>query len=435
MMNLALLITALVLVNALYVAAEFAAVSIRRSRVDQLADEGHRLAQRLAPIVHDGERLDEYVAACQVGITLANLVLGVVGQISLANALRPLFIQLGGFQEIAAESAATTLTLFLLTGLMLIFGELLPKSIALRFPEPLALWSVPPMSWSLTLLRWPIALFNGSGALLLRLLGIPPGDRRHLFSTEEIRQLVSESQKGGALKRQQSVFLRNLLRFTKRRVHEAMLPRTRIFGVEASTPLPALLELAVSSQFTRIPVYEGDLDHILGLIHLKDLIHSEVLRASGIPPKPLRELLRPVLYEPEAAEAGQVLRRMQQRRIHMAIVVDEYGGTAGLVTLEDLLEEIVGEVQDEFDEEIPPFRDLRDGRVRIRGDVPVEDVNERFDLRLDTELASTIGGYVMARLGRVPQPNDRIELDSGELRVHSVDVQGLAVLVLTRKVP
>ena len=214
-----------------------------------------------------------------------------------------------------------------------------------------------------------------------------------------------------------------------------MVPRTRIVGVELRTPVSAMLELAVSSQFTRLPVFKGDLDHILGVIHLKDLFHAEVLRSAGAPGPNLQDLLRPILYEPEAAEAGQVLRRMQQRRIHMAIVVDEYGGTAGLVTLEDLLEEIVGEVQDEFDEEIPPFRDLRDGRVRIRGDVALKDVNERLELALDTELASTIGGYVMARLGRVPRPNDRVDIGQGELRVHSVDQQGLQVLVLTRKAP
>jgi putative hemolysin len=434
-MSIVLIIALLILVNALYVAAEFATVSIRRSRVDQLAEEGNRLAQRLAPVVHDGARLDEYIAACQVGITLSSLVLGVYGQISVASALSPLFIRFGGLQDVAAHSIAAMITLLGLTFLQVILGELLPKSIALRFPERLALWTVPPMGWSLSLLRWPIALFNGSGILLLKLLRVPPGGHQHIFTPEEIRHLLSESQRGGQLPRQESVLLSNLLRFTKRRVHEAMVPRTRIEGIEIETPMAELLQRVARSQYSRMPVYQGDMDHVLGLLHVKDLIRYEVRRrvATDGQDMPLRQFLRPLLYEPQAAEAGQVLRRMQQERIHMAIVVDEYGGTAGLVTLEDLLEEIVGEVQDEFDQEIPPFRELLDGRVRIRGDVPVDDVNERCKLHLDTESASTLGGYVMARLGRVPRTNDRIELPEGELKVHSVDAHGLQILVLAKK--
>lgn len=410
------LTTLMIAFNALYVAAEFATVSARRARISQQAAEGDRLAKMLTPIMSDPKRLDTYVAACQLGITASSLVLGFYGQSAIARALTPLLARLGGMQEAAAQSIAATVVLIVLTILQVLLGELVPKSVAVRNPERLALLTVVPMRWSMTLFRPAIALFNGTGTLILRLLGIPPAEHHmHVHSPEEIELLVAESAKGGLLESDERQLLRNAFRVGELTAAEVMVPRNRLVAAAIDTPLHELLELATASAFTRIPLYDQSIDDIRGIVHLKDLFR---LHVEGR--KDVASVLRTVPFVPESKPAVEVWNLLRQQGSYVVIVFDEFGGTAGMITIEDLLEEIFGELQDEYDEEGALLAAGPDGRVRLRGDVLISDINDWFGLRLPTEEVHTISGLAVAALGRPPRVGDEVEVQGATLRIETV---------------
>lgn len=361
----AAVLVASILVNALYVAAEFSAVSVRRSRLQQMAEEGDRLAARVLAVLNDGKALDRYIAACQVGITISSLVLGAYAQATLAVDLAPLFARLGSLQMAAAQSAAAVTVLVLLTVLQMVFGELVPKSLALQFPTRIARWTVLPLLLSLRLLRYPISFLNGSGIAILRLLRMPAHGHAHIHSPTEIEYLIAESRAGGQLDPQESQRLREALRLGLRTVGELMVPRTRVVGVDAATPWPEVVETLRRSPYSRLPVYEETLDHVVGVLHVRDVVRP--LMAGGTPPTSLQAVLNPVLVVPETMTVDRLLERLRSERKAMAIVADEFGGTAGIITVGDLLDELLGETADEFKprEHVP--QRLPDGRVRSRG--------------------------------------------------------------------
>jgi CBS domain containing-hemolysin-like protein len=411
----------MILANALYVAAEFATVSARRHRISQQANAGNRLAQLLAPIMADTRRLDTYVAACQIGITASSLVLGFYGQSAIATAIAPLLSRLGGMQELAAQSLAATAVLILLTILQVVLGELVPKSVALRYPERLALLTVVPVRWSMALFRPLIALFNGTGTLILRLLRVPPaGHHIHVHAPEEIELLVAESAKGGLLEPDERRLLRNAFRIGELTAADVMVPRTQLVAASLDTPLPALLDLTITTAYTRIPLYRSSIDEIAGIVHLKDLFHLHIEGRDDV-----ASIVRPIPFVPETQPAVDIWNRLRQESSYVAIVFDEHGGTAGMITIEDLIEEIVGELQDEYDEEAALIAADPDGRVRLRGDVLVDDVNELFGLKLPSATANTIGGLVTAGLGRAPQVGDEATFGETQLRVEAIS--GIAV--------
>lgn len=413
--------TLMIGLNALYVAAEFATVSSRRARVSQLASAGNRLARLLMPIMDDTQRLDNYVAACQLGITASSLVLGFYGQSAIATTLAPLLSSLGGLQELAAQSTAATLVLIVLTILQVLLGELVPKSVALRYPERLALLTVVPMRWSMVLFRPAIALFNGTGSLILRLLGVPPaGHQAHLHSPEELILLIGESAKGGLLEADERQLLDNAFRVGALTAAQVMVPRTRMAAAPVTTSLQELLSLTTNTGYTRIPLYEKSIDDILGIVHLKDLFqlythgHNDVV-----------SVLRTVPFVPESKPAVEVWSQLRQEHSYVAIVFDEFGGTAGMITIEDLLEEIFGEFQDESDQEMPLVATGPDGIIRLHGEFLITDLNQRFGLNLPTESAHTVGGLIMGALGRTPRVGDNVVIDGAQLRVERVG--GLAI--------
>src|SRR5262245_60993269 len=269
--------TILIGLTALYVAAEFATVSARRARISQQAAEGNSLARLLEPILDDSHKLDNYVAACQIGITITSLVLGFYGQSAIATAITPWLSQLGGLQPLAAQSLAASIVLIALTALQVLLSELVPKSVALRYPERLALLTLWPMRWSMFLFRPAIALFNGAGTLLLRLLGVPPaGHHAHIHSPEELILLIGESAKGGLLEADERQLLDNALRVSDLTTAQVMVPRTRIVATSINTSLQELLKLMTSTGYTRIPVFERTIDNIVGIAHLKDLFQLYV---------------------------------------------------------------------------------------------------------------------------------------------------------------
>jgi len=425
----------LVGLNALYVAGEFASVSARRSRIMQLADEGNRLAQTVLPVLEDHHKLDNYIAASQVGITLSSIVLGIYGQQQIAPRIEPWLasLPLGGLasggSEVAAAGTAAVLILILLTTLQVILGELIPKSLAIQYPERLALITALPMKWSADyVLRPLIVLLNGSGALILRLLGATyEGGHAHVHSPEEIVILVKESHRGGVLDAKERQLLGNLFRASTRRAEDIAAPRNRIVAVNEDEPLAKVLKLAADSAYTRIPVYEGDIDNVIGFVHLRDLfnLHRSDSQAD------LRTVMRPVPFVPETLPIVQVWNQLNEAQSYLAIVFDEYGGTSGLITREDLIEELFGEVQDEFDHERAVISASGDNRFVVRGDMLIDDLNDLLDLKLPHDLAHTIGGLVMEELGRIPRVGDVVVVNNVRLQVEAVENLSVSLVCLT----
>jgi putative hemolysin len=427
---IASVITLLIFITALYVAAEFASVSARRTRIQQMAEAGNRLASMLYPYLVDPHQLDNYVAACQLGITASSLLLGFYGQSQVAVLLHPLLVDLAGMQQAAAESVAATTVLLVLTVLHVLLGELVPKSVGVRFPEQLALLTVLPMRWSVVLMRPLIWIFNGAGRLILRLFRMDSADAHsstHL--PEEIELLVVESAKGGLLDAEERVMLRNVFRLSELVAQQVMIPRPRIEGAPADIPLPDLLRLIADSPYTRVPIYENDIDHIVGVVHLKDIFRIFLSNPEG--EVALRDFVRQVPFVPEGMAVDELWSLLKSGHHYMAIVFDEYGGTAGLITLEDLIEEVFGELQDEFDHESPLIARGEDGAVLLRGDVLVDDVNEYLLLELPTGRANTVGGLVTSLLGRPARVDDQLTVGGHTLRVRAVDDLAVTRVSLT----
>jgi CBS domain containing-hemolysin-like protein len=344
MLVAALVILFLILLTGLYVAAEFAAVGARRSRLRRLAEDGNGLAARILPVVEDAHELDRYIAVSQVGITLSSLILGAYGQATLAPAVGPLF-QTVGLEPDTAESTAAAVVLLTLTVLAMIVGELVPKSLALHDPTRTALYTVLPMQWSLRLFSWAIDVLNGSGALLLRLLRVPSTGHRHVHSPEEIELLIAESRDGGLLEPEEQVRLHRALRLGLRTASQLMVPRERLAAIDISTPLPDVFATVTTSPFSRLPVYRGDLDHVAGMLHTKDLVTEFV---KGTHRRSLASLLRPIVRVPQDMPADRLLAFLRERRSHQALVVNAVGSVIGLITLEDVVAELLGGVADEF---------------------------------------------------------------------------------------
>lgn len=424
----AAVLAALILVNALYVAAEFSAVSVRRSRLQQLAEEGDRLAARMLAVLNDGAALDRYIAACQVGITISSLVLGAYAQATLAVDLAPIFARLGGLQAAAAQSTAAIVVLALLTVLQMVIGELVPKSLALQFPTKLSRWTVMPMVASLKLLSWPISLLNGSGVAILRLLRMPTHGHAHIHSPTEIEYLIAESREGGQLDPQESQRLREALRLGLRTVGELMVPRTRVVGIADDTPWPDVVEVLRRTPYSRLPVYEDTLDHVIGVLHVRDVVRR--LMEGAAPPASLRDVLMPVLVVPETMTVDRLLERLRNERRALAIVADEFGGTAGLITVGDLLDELLGETGDEFKPRENAPQRLPDGRVRLPGALRLDEATPWVGVHWEAD-AYTVGGLVMERLGRLPVVGDVLVVDGVRIEVQALRGRAVDWLVVT----
>jgi CBS domain containing-hemolysin-like protein len=425
------IIAALIFINAVYVAAEFSAVGVRRSRIRQLADDGNPFAAWLLPRIESPAALDRYIAACQIGITLSSLALGAYAQRTIAVWLTPVFVGLGGLQVIAAQSTSAVVVLLVLTAAQVIFAELVPKSLALQYPTQTALYTLVPMLPSLWLYRPFIKWLNGSGLLLLRLIGSPAPAHRHLHSPEEIELLIAESRDGGLLEPDEHRRLQRALRLNLKQAKQLMVPRRKIAAIDIDTPLAEVVAIVAQSPFSRLPVYRGSIDNVIGMLHTKDLVRW---RVTGEQPVALNSLLRPIASVHESVTIDRVLRELRERRAHQALVVDEFGGTAGLLTLEDVLSELLGNVGDEFKAGEPLVETLGDGRVRIPGEMAVDDAAALLNTSWETD-ASTMSGLVTAVLGRLPTPGDRVTVGEYELEVERVAERAIQTLIATRVVP
>ncbi|GGI83769.1 hemolysin family protein [Deinococcus wulumuqiensis] len=415
-----LVILVMVAVNALYVAAEFATVGSRRSRVQEAAENGNRAAVSLLDILKDPKRLDNYVAACQIGITLSSLVAGAYGQAQLTPLLTPYF-------GAAGQGVAVLLTLVLITALQVVLGELLPKTVALRYPERLALATLVPMQFSQWLFTPLIKLFNGTAFALMRAWKLNADhSHAHVHSPEELEGLYRESAAGGLIDAAERDMLAGVLNVEERVVREIMTPRTRLVTVSQDLRVGEALPRLTASPYSRFPV-TGEGDDVVGVVHLRSLY----LVAETHPATLVRAVMRQPLVVAEVMSVPDLWRKLREAGRHSAVVVSEYGSVSGMVTLEDALEEIFGEMQDEFDHEEDPIV-VQGSRVAVRGDVLVEALNARFDLDYPTDEVDTMSGLVWNALGRLPLIGDEVQLgDNPVLRVEAMEKRAVTRVGLT----
>jgi CBS domain containing-hemolysin-like protein len=422
------LLVALVLValNGFFVAAEFALVRVRESRIVQLEQEGSARAR----VVHDALReLDAYLSVCQVGITVASLALGWVGEPAVAHFIAPVLEVIGITSERAVSIIAVVLGFAVITYAHLVFGEQAPKYFSIQKAEKVSLWISRPLKLFMFLFRPMVWLVNTSTNFILRPWGIRLGEEMEAHSEEELRIMISSSAASGVLEPEERDYLNNVFDFGDKVAREIMVPRPDIEALPYDAPLDELVERAAFGRYTRYPVYEGDLDHILGAVHVKDLFR---VAKEGPEDFDIRAIIRECLVVPENKPIEQILREFQKRKLQMAIVIDEWGSVEGLITIEDILEEIVGEIQDEFDEGEAAIEEIGDGVYAVDGRIPITEVNEYFGLDLPHEDFDTIGGYVLGSLGRPPRPGDTVEADGVTLRVKSVDGPRVSMLTLYR---
>lgn len=421
-----LVVFLLLLLSALYVAAEFSAVSVRRARVRQRAEQGNALAAGLLRVLEDPRKLDRYISASQVGITITSLAVGAFAQATLAVGLVPVFRSLFGLSAVAAVSASTVLVLLVLTGLQMVLAELVPKYLALARPTQVALFTVLPMKWSLTAFSPFLDVLNGSAAVVLRLFGIDEPASRHIHSPEEIDLLFVESREGGLLEPDEQRRLRRALQLGILRARHLMVPRNQISAIEVSTPLEDVIRIVAESPYTRLPVYRDDVDDVIGVLHTRDLfVRALTGKMTSIEP-----LLRPILQVPESVTADQLLARMREAHTHQAMLLDEFGGVSGLVTLDDVLTEVMGEVGDELKGDEPGPERLEDGRVRLPGWLRLDEAEPWLGAYLEGE-SDTLGGRVTEALGHVPAVGETVEIDGVGFEVESVVHHAVGWLVAT----
>lgn len=427
-MIVTLIIVVLVLINTLYVAAEFSAVSVRRSRLEELARNGNRAARLLTTVIRDPAALDRYVAACQIGITLSSLVLGAYGQATVAEPLAPRLSAATGLDAATAESVSVIGVLIALTVLQVIVGELVPKSIALQYPTKTALVTAVPMRASLWLLRWFIAVLNGSGVRILRWLGMAPeGSHRHIHSPEELELLIAESRDGGLLEPLEHQRLHQALRLSLRSAGQLMVPRSAVVGLDVQWPSGRILDAVIASPYTRLPVYDGSIDRTLGIVHVRD-VATTFARSRNL--DSLRRRIRPVPAVPESMSADQLLRTLRESRSHQALVVDEYGAVAGLITLQDVVAELLGEVRDEFQAGAEAIQILPDGRLRLSGQLSLADAPDWLGRRWRSE-AHTVAGHVIRAVKRLPQQGERLNVGGVEIEIERLEGRVPATLIVT----
>ena len=420
----------LVLANGFFVAAEFALVSVRRTRVAELVAQGNQPALWVQKALENPDRV---IAATQLGITLASLGLGWVGEPAVAHLMVPVIrIFPLNIQSEVSHSIAAGLAFALITFLHVVVGELAPKSIALQNPENTSLIVARPTIWTEWIFKPAIWALNGTGNFLLKLVGVQPASGHELVhSVEELKMLVTASTEEGVVESEESEMLHAIFDFGELLVRQVMIPRTEIMAFEADLTLRESIEIATRSTFTKFPVYEDVLDNIIGVVHIKDLLRAQ------LDPQQVecqaRTLIREALFIPENTPVRRVLQLFRARRQHIAIVMDEYGGAAGLVTLEDLMEEIVGEVSDPFDAVQPEIQKKPDGSVEIDGLTLIDEVNEALGTDFKDPHYDTIAGYFLGILARIPEVDDEIIPEKGiRIRVLAMDGMRIKRLVFSR---
>jgi len=419
----------LVALNGLFVAAEFAFVRIRATQIDQLAREG-RSSAGLVQAARD--KLDQYLAVCQLGITICSLGIGALAEPAIANLIDPL-LEAVGLPGGLVHPIAIAIALFIASFLHVVFGELAPKTFAIQKAEGTSLFVAPFMRFSYYVLYPLTMLFNGTANAITGALGVPPASESDETHTEEeIRQLIAQSTRHGVLEEDDEHRLTGVFNLEDTIAREIMVPRPDVVALSAETKLEDLVSVAAAGRYTRYPIHEGDAtDRIIGAVHVKDALRAVDTEKSIEANVTAKDIMREVLIVPENRAIENILEDFQSQEIQMAIVIDEWGSFEGLITIEDILEEIVGEIRDEFDEEEPGMDRLDDGSYSVDGRVPIGAVNDSLGSDLQSEDFDTIGGLVLGQLGRAPETGDEVSLDGHTLRIDETDGPRVARVVIS----
>lgn len=413
-----LIIAVLIFLNGVFVATEFSIVVAPQTRLTQLAERGNRSARQVLNVMLDPVLKNRYIATAQVGITVVSLGLGAYGEHILADWI---FHALGGISEALAHTIATVASVSFLTYLHVVIGEMIPKTLALQSSEKTVLSLIRPMQIVGTLFFPVVWLLNKIGDAIVYAIGItPPEDDDRMFSADELEYIVDESFESGVIEESEHLFIENIFDLQERIVQQVMTPRTRITGISINAKESEIFNRVCETRKSRYPIYDQNLDEIVGILHVKDFArHWAHQNGASFE---LKRFLHDATFVPETLRLSNLLVQFRTEQLQMAIVVDEYGGTAGIVTIEDLIEEVVGEIQDEFDNEILPIEVLEENKIlRVRGDLLLDELNQLYDLELEIDDIYTVGGLVMKLLGRIPAPADTVTQNGLQFRVESTE--------------
>jgi CBS domain containing-hemolysin-like protein len=414
----------LVLANGFFVAAEFSLVGARRTRIDALARAGNARARLAQSAIM---RLDHYISGTQLGITLSSLALGWVGESTIAAMIGMLFDGLPApFDFLATHGVAVTIAFAFITFLHIVLGELAPKSLALLFPEAVSMWTAGPLIVFSRLLTPFIRFLNGTANLLLRMFGLSaPHEAERVHRPEELEMLVKQTFEHGLLREEPVEMIRGVFDLSETAAAEVMTPRTAVIALDVAMPLSDAAVFILEEGHSRYPVYEETIDHIIGIVLARDVWRGQVRGVSD-----LREVLRQALFVPDTKSIEALLREMRREHTHIAIVIDEFGGTEGIVTIEDIIEEVIGEIADESDETQLDIAQGVHGEMIMSGSVPVAELNELYGLQLPEADYTTVGGFILGRLGRVARVGDEISIRGGLLRVLEMEGRRVARVAL-----
>lgn len=411
------MVAILIALTAFFVASEFAIVKVRSTRIDQLVAEGRKSATAAKTVISN---LDEYLSACQLGITVTALGLGFLGESTVEALLHPLFGILN-IPDSFSSVLSIALAFLTITFLHVVVGELAPKTIAIQKAERITLFFARPLIFFYKLMFPFIWVLNGSARLLTGLFGFKRISEHDIAHTEEeLRLILSESYKNGEINQSEYKYVNNIFEFDDRVAKEVMVPRTEIIALENDKSVQEILTIMTNEKYTRYPVVDGDKDHIIGLVNLKELL-TDVVTGTGADGKTIEDYTRPIIHVIESIPIQELLAKMQRERVHMAILIDEYGGTSGLVTVEDIIEEIVGEIRDEFDtDEKPAVQKINDTTTIVDGKVLIGEVNDLFGLKIDDTDVDTISGWILTEQIDI-HPGDKIPFGDYEFRIIEMD--------------
>lgn len=420
----------LILINGFFVAAEFALVKVRASQLDLKAQKGSSRAKLAKSLL---EKLDAYLSATQLGITLASLALGAVGEDVISHLVIVVFDRFGiEIDPLQIHSIALPIALTLLTFFHVTLGEQIPKMIGIKYSLPTVL-----------LIAWPMRVFyficspfiwflNKSSNMALRVMGLQQAGEEDIHSEEELRLILTESEEGGAIKPSENELIQNVFDFDDRIVKQVMVPENRIVAIDVELGRHEVIKRVIEEGFSRIPIYLGDINNIIGIVHSKDLLKAAIDNKFHT----IKEIMRPVHFIPESMKINELLRDFQKRHYQMAIVTNEYGSTAGLVTMEDIIEELVGEIQDEHDEEKPNVEKKSESEFVVNAQTSITDVNESLPIALPEDSHyETVSGYVNYIFGRIPAVNERKERDGYLITVLKRNRQNVELLKFEVRVP
>ncbi|NQF16872.1 HlyC/CorC family transporter [Brevibacillus sp. HB1.3] len=407
-----ILVMILVLLNGFFVATEFAIVKVRESRIAQLAAEGNKRAVDVERVLHN---LDAYLSACQLGITLASLGLGWLGEPAVAHLVHPVF-RYFHLNETVVTSISFIIAFSLITFLHIVLGELAPKTLAIQYSEKVVLAVAKPIQLFYKIMYPFIQMLNWSASHFLGLFHISLEPHQEAHTEEEIRILVNESHKSGLIDQTELMLVDNIFDFSETMAREIMVPRTDMVVLNLRDPFDENVKHVQNGRFTRYPVVDGDKDHVVGSLHIKDML-TGLLEGES---QDLQTFMRPILTVPETISISRLLTMLQKQRGQMAIIIDEYGGTAGLVTLEDIMEEIVGDIQDEFDDERPEV-ERSDGMLSLDGRMLLEEAGDYLDIELESSDVDTLAGWIYMQIDHPPRVGDRVKEGKYEFIVGEVD--------------